>query len=180
MEYLPSLSNNKKHYLISFWTIAKRTASDWYFFNMMILIFRVGLTETNPKMSGTFLFAEVQTTRAVAEKRTMDNRSVRLDFHQSIKVIFCSGAAATITTTTSSSSRTTNIVFTGCSEWAWTGYGKVAGRSLRCFAGLTTRNCLDTIIAPSYLFGLGRSIFRMAIIPWIQVVWIYLGRASIG
>ena len=83
--------------------------------NMMILILRVGLTETNPKMSGTFLFAEVKATRAVAEKRTMDNRSIRLGFHQSIKVSFCSCAAATVNT---SSSRTTNTVCTGCSEWA--------------------------------------------------------------
>jgi hypothetical protein len=46
---------------------------------MMILILRVGLTETNPKMSGTFLFAEVKATRAVAEKRTMDNRSISVN-----------------------------------------------------------------------------------------------------
>jgi hypothetical protein len=52
------------------------------------MILRVGLTETNPKMSEKILFAEVQATRAVAVKRTMDNRSVRLGFHQSIKVSF--------------------------------------------------------------------------------------------
>jgi hypothetical protein len=49
--------------------------------NMMILILRVGLTETNPKMSGTFLFAEVKATRAVAEKRTIELEALYINIY---------------------------------------------------------------------------------------------------
>eukprot|EP01036_Dinobryon_divergens_P037562 gene37562-49162_t len=52
--------------------------------------------------------------------------------------------------------------------------------SLRCTAGLTIRDRLDSMIALLQLVGLGGAIFRIAIIPLIQVGWIQLGRASIS
>ena len=88
---------------------------------------------------------------------------------RSVKLVSCwSTAAVTI------------IIGFIITEWAKSAVYVQEACSLRCTAGLTIRDRLDSMIVLLQLVGLGGAIFRIAIIPLIQVGWIQLGRASIS